>query len=150
MQTAAAWLQIWRFGRLHFCLRDVQCCVSKPRIWISWQGNMFDGFYSRRRERRWLEGFFRLWIEACSMTRTIDIHLKPRDLKARQWACKDHNSCGKSWKCSTTSWQISFVSRVDRLCIDGWNVVDHHQESSRMRTFRETEICVDRRICRGY
>lgn len=31
-----------------------------------------------------------------------------------------------SRECSTTSWQIRFVSRIDRLCIDGWNVMDHH------------------------
>lgn len=35
--------------------------------------------------------------------------------------------------CSTNSWQNSSVSRVDSLCIDGWDVdLNHHLGSRRM------------------
>lgn len=44
-----------------------------------------------------------------------------------QWLQQKMVSGPVSRACSTTSWQRSSVSRVDSLCIDGWNVdLNHH------------------------
>lgn len=120
----------WRFGRLHICLPDVQC--ASANLGLGFHGEVMCSTGSipvGRCVGDWRalfpsldRGLFGEYDDADNGPPSIATRPGGTTISLQRsyWLQQKLVGGPVSRKCSTTSWQISFVSRFSRLCIECW------------------------------